>query len=678
MGGSASRSQARRRLEELRREIREADHAYYVLDRPSLTDAQYDERYRELTRLEASWPEFDDPGSPTRRVPGAVAEGFESFEHPTPMLSLNNVTSEEDFGEWVDALDRFLKDEEERAYSIEPKIDGVSLELVYRDGLLETAATRGDGFRGEDVTTNARTIRSIPPRLHGDDAPPLLVVRGEAYIRKSDFEQLNRQLEEDGAEPFANPRNLCAGSLRQLDPAIPANRPIRYFAYALGARADAPGAEGGAVVDSQTRLLERLRAFGLPTVSESRRVEERAGVAAAYADLLAKRDALPYEIDGMVAKVDDAELQERLGTRNRSPRWAVAWKFPPQRAATRLLRVVWSVGRTGTITPRADLEPVRLAGVTVSSATLHNVDELGRLGLREGDPVVVERAGDVIPRVVEVEEAKRSGSEREIVVPETCPVCDTPVERVEGRVAIRCPNFACPAQIVRHLQHFASRLGLDIRGLGEKQTQQLWDAGLVKDAADLFRLRPEDLEGLERWGAKSAKNLVEQIDQARTRPLHRFLYALGIPEVGERGAKILARTFSTLDGVLEADREHLLEIDEVGETMADAVLHWFADERNADMLARMREAGVDPEPAEAAGAGAFEGLTVVFTGKLETLSRSEAKERVEALGGRAGSSISSRTDLVVLGPGAGGKQKKAEELGVETIDEEEFLRRAGA
>lgn len=671
MAGEPSRPEARSRVEELRRLIREADHAYYVLDRPSLTDTRYDELYRELVSLEAQWPDLDDPGSPTKRVPGAVAEGFESFEHPTPMLSMNNVASDGDFAEWVDTLDRYLQDEEDRAYAVEPKIDGVGLELVYRDGLLETAATRGDGFSGENVTTNARTIRSIPHRLHTDTPPPLLVVRGEAYMRKSDFAALNRQLEDDGREPFANPRNLCAGSLRQLDPAIPAGRPIRYFAYAVGAR---EGAECG----SQTELLEHLRELGLPTPTHSQRVEGREAVAAVYAELVEQRDALPYEIDGMVVKVDATELQDRLGTRNRSPRWAVAWKFPPQRASTRLVRVAWSVGRTGTITPRADLEPVRLAGVTVSSATLHNVDELERLGLREGDHVVVERAGDVIPKVVQVDETKRSGSERPIVVPETCPACDTPVERIEGRVAIRCPNFACPAQIVRHLQHFASRLALDIRGLGEKQTQQLWDADLLRDAGDLFKLRVEDLAPLDRWGEKSAKNLVEQIDQARRRPLNRFLYALGIPEVGERGAKILARSFSTLDGVLAADREHLLEIDEVGETMADAVLQWFADERNAEMLARMRDAGVDPEPVEAAGAGAFDGMIVVFTGKLEAMSRSEAKERVEALGGRAGSSISSRTDLVVLGPGAGSKKKKAEALGIETIDEEEFLRRVGA
>lgn len=658
------------RIEELRRRIRQADHDYYVLDRPTLTDAQYDELYRELVGLEEAHPDLVDPDSPTQRVPGTVAEGFEGFEHPTPMVSLENVASEAEFGEWVDGLDRYLRSEEPRRYSLEPKIDGVSLELIYREGRLEVAATRGDGFRGEDVTQNARTIRSIPARLRGDDPPPFLAVRGEAYIRKDDFLRLNRELEEEGQEPYANPRNLCAGSLRQLDPRIPAARPIRFFAYAVGS------AEG-VRFETQTGILARLRAWGLPTVAEARDVTGREAVARRYAELLEGRDAMAFELDGMVIKVDDVALQDRLGLRNRSPRWAVAWKFPAQRARTRLKQVVWSVGRTGTITPRADLEPVPLAGVTVSSATLHNADELARLGVREGDEVVVERAGDVIPRVVRVVEEARDGSERPVEVPTHCPECGTEVERVEGRVAIRCPNFACPAQIVRHLQHFASRLGMDIRGLGEKQSLQLWREEVVKDAADLYRLEAGDLEGLERWGRKSAENLVAQIEASRTRPLDRFLYALGIPEVGERGARMLARAFGTLDGVAGATREDLLELDEVGEAMADAVLHWFAEPRNRTMLARMRDAGVDPAPVAAPAGGRLEGLTVVFTGKLEALSRDEAKALVEAEGGRAGSSISSKTDLVVAGPGAGSKLKKAEELGVDVVDEAEFLARVG-
>ncbi|MFV1958568.1 MAG: NAD-dependent DNA ligase LigA, partial [Planctomycetota bacterium] len=530
--------------------------------------------------------------------------------------------------------------------------------------------TRGDGYRGEDGTANPRTIRPIPPRLRGRRVPPWIAIRGEAYIRKDEFEALNRRLEEEGGERYANPRNLCAGSLRQLDPAIPASRPIRYFAYALG------GVEGERF-ESQTDLLARLRDLGLPTVPQAKRVEGRREVVEGYRALLTARDELPFELDGMVVKVDAVALQERLGTRNRSPRWAVAWKFPPQRAETRLRKVVWSVGRTGTITPRADLEPVRLAGVTVSSATLHNVDELQRLGVREGDVVLVERAGDVIPRVVEVRKDERTGREVEVRVPGRCPICHTPVERVEGRVAIRCPNFACPAQIVRHLQHFASRLGMDIRGLGEKQSHQLHEAGWVQDAADLYALRVEDLEGLERWGRKSAENLVAQIDSSRHRPLDRFLYALGIPEVGERSARILARTFGTLDRVRRASRQELLDLDEVGETLADAVRSWFATPRNRRMIERMRERGVDPAPVEAPTGGALEGRTVVLTGKLETLSRDEAKALVEAEGGRAASRISKRTDLVVAGPGAGSKLAKAKDLGIEVVDEAAFLARVG-
>ncbi len=662
--------EARRRMRDLADEIRRADHEYYVEDRPTLTDARYDELYRELVRLEAAHPAWADPDSPTQRVPGAVAEGFPPVEHPTPMVSLENVTTEAELSEWVDGLDRFLRATGERRYSVEPKIDGVSLELVYRDGRLETAATRGDGTFGEDVTPNARTIRQIPHVLRGDDPPAYVAVRGEAYIRKADFARLNARLEREGEEPFANPRNLCAGSLRQLDPRIPAGRPIRYFAYAIGA-------VGGAAPASQTELMQRLAAWGFSVAEPSATVEGRGAVARAYQDLLARRDDLPFELDGLVVKVDERALQERLGLRNRSPRWAVAWKFPPQRATTRLCHVVWSVGRTGTITPRADLEPVRLAGVTVSSATLHNVDELERLGVREGDLVVVERAGDVIPRVVRVVEEARTGEEHSVEVPHACPECGTRVERVEGRVAIRCPNFACPAQVSRHLQHFASRLGMDIRGLGEKQTQQLLREGLVRDAADVFLLRVEDLEDLERWGRKSAENLVGFVEEAKTRSLDRFLYALGIPEVGERGARILARAFSTLERVQSATKEELLDLDEVGEAMADAVLGWFAEPRNREMLARMRRAGVCPTAVEAPAEGILAGKTVVFTGRLETLSRDEAKALVETLGGRAGSSISGRTDLVVAGPGAGSKLDKARGLGVEVVEEAEFLRRVG-
>ena len=662
--------EARDRAATLREQIREADHRYYVLDDPTLTDSQYDALYRELVALEEAHPALVVADSPTQRVPGQVAEGFEPFEHPSPMVSLDNVTTDEEFREWVASGDRYLKSEDERTYSVEPKIDGVGLELIYEDGLLVTASTRGDGLVGENVTANARTIRSIPHRLRGDDIPRWIAIRGECYCRKDDFFAFNREAEEAGERTFANPRNFVAGSLRMLDPSIPAKRPIRYFAYALG------GVEG-ATYPTQGALIEALAALGLPTIPEARILEGADAVVARYAELVAERESLPYEMDGVVLKVDDAATQERMGMRIRSPRWAVAWKFPAQRAFTKLNDVDWNVGRTGVVTPRAILEPVFLAGVTVSHATLHNLDELDRLGLKIGDEVEIERAGDVIPKVLRALPEQRTGDERDIEIPTHCPACETELVRDEGKVALRCDNFACPAQIKSHLAYFASRGALDIRGLGEKQVEQLLREGLIKDAADLFTLEHDALAGLERWGAKSAQNLLDQIDVAKTRPLDRFLVSLGIKEVGERGAQILARAFSTLEGVAAASREDLLDLDEVGEALADAVLAWFAEPRNQAMLARMRDAGVAPEPVEAPSGGVFEGMTIVLTGKLEQLSRSEAKRLAESLGARAASSVSKRTDLVVAGPGAGSKLKKAEELGIEVIDEATFLERAG-
>lgn len=660
----------RERVLELRERIREADHRYYVLDDPTLTDTQYDELYRELVTLEGAWPELEDAGSPTQRVPGAVAEGFEPFEHPSPMVSLDNVTNEAQFRDWVASGDRYLRSEDERRYSVEPKIDGIGLELIYEDGVLVTAATRGDGLVGENVTANARTIRSIPQRLRGAAVPAWIAIRGECYCRKDDFFAFNRAAEDAGERTFANPRNFVGGSLRMLDARIPASRPIRYFAYALG------GVRGASYA-SQEAILAAFRDFGLPTIPEARIVDGADAVAARYEELVAGRDDVIYEMDGVVVKVDDAALQARMGMRTRSPVWAVAWKFPAQRALTRLKNVDWSVGRTGVVTPRAILEPVFLAGVTVQHATLHNLDELDRLQLEIGDEVEIERAGDVIPKVLRALPERRSGDERKIVVPRRCPACETELHRDEGKVALRCGNFACPAQITGHLAHFAGRGALDIRGLGEKQVEQLLREGLVKDAADLFHLEEEALASLDRWGSKSAQNLLAQLAAARTRPLDRFLVGLGIREVGERGAKILARAFGTLEGVRAATKEELLELDEVGEAMADSVLEWFGEERNQAMLERMAAAGVAPAAVAAPAGGAFEGLTLVLTGKLEELSRDEAKRLVEAQGGRAASSVSKRTDLLVAGPGAGSKLKKAEALEIEVIDEAEFLRRAG-
>lgn len=658
------------RVQLLREQLRDADYRYYVLDDPRLTDSQYDALFRELLDLEAQWPVLHDPSSPTQRVPGQVAEGFEPYRHPSPMVSLDNVMTEAQFRDWVESGDRFLRSEEPRTYSVEPKIDGVGLELIYERGNLVAAITRGDGEVGENVTANARTIRSIPQRLRGAEVPEWIAVRGECFCRKDDFEQFNRGAEERDERTFANPRNFVAGSLRQLDPAIPASRPIRYYAYAIGG-------VRGTEWDTQGALLLALRNLGLPTAQECRTVKGTDGVVRAYEELLRQRNELVYEADGVVVKVDAVAVQERMGMRIRSPRWAIAWKFPAQRAITRLRAVDWSVGRTGVVTPRALLEPVFLAGVTVQHATLHNLDELARLDLRVGDQVEIERAGDVIPKVLRALPELRSGQKAGIQVPSTCPACDTALHRDEGKVALRCGNFACPAQVAAHLVHFAGRGALDIRGLGEKQVQQLLEAGLVRDAADLFGLEADALRQLPRWGEKSAQNLLEQLAAARTPPLDRLLVGLGIREVGERGARILARAFATLERLQAATREELLELDEVGEAMAQAVLEWFAEPRNAAMLERLRAAGVQARPLAAPTGGAFEGLTVVLTGSLVSLSRDEAKALVEAQGGRAGSSVSARTHLVVAGPGAGSKLKKAEELGIAVIDEQEFLRRAG-
>jgi DNA ligase (NAD+) len=663
----------RARVDLLREEIRRHDHLYYVLDRPEVDDEVYDALYRELAALEAKHPEWADPASPTRRVPGKVAEGFAKVAHPTPMVSLDNVASEEAFREWEEGLFAFLKRPvaEPFAYSVEPKIDGASLELIYERGRLATAATRGDGFVGEDVTSNVVTVRSVPLALAGPTTPAYLAVRGEAFVRKQDFEELNRLLEAEGEEKAANPRNFCAGSLRMKDPAVPARRRIRFLAYAV-AKAE------GVAFSSQTEAVAALRAMGFAVSDRTERVVGTDAVVERFRRLEAERDAVPFEIDGMVVKIDEVALQQRLGMRSRSPRWAVAWKFPTRKAVTRLRSVQWSVGRTGVVSPVADLEPVNVGGVTVTSSSLFNVDQLRRLGVREGDRVVLERAGDVIPRVVEALVSQRTGEEREPVVPTACPSCGAALRREEGEVALSCPNFACPAQVERNVLHFASRGGLDVQGLGPKQVSQFRAAGLLSDAADLFVLRKEDLLALERQGETSAQNLLDRIAAAKHPPLHRFLYALGIPEVGERGAKTLARSLETLDALAEASVERLDEIDEVGPAMAEAVVGWFREPRNAEFLRRLRERGVVPaaEAAGCAGAGPLAGQTVVFTGTLPTLSRDEAKARAEAAGAKVASSLSARTTFLVAGEAAGSKRTKAKELGVPVVDEAEFLRRS--
>jgi DNA ligase (NAD+) len=659
---------ARRRIDRLRREIRRHDHLYFVLDRPEISDAEYDALFRELVRLEKEHPEAADPASPTARLSGGVAEGFASIPHPVPMVSLDSVTSEEEMREWETSIRQFLKrgEAEPFRYSVEPKVDGVSLELVYEDGRLRTAATRGDGYVGEDVTANVRRLRSVPLAIDG--APRLLVVRGEAFVRKADFERFNESLPPE--DRFANPRNFCAGSLRQLDSSIPASRPIRFLAYSIAK------AEGRSFA-AQTEALAFLRDAGLPTSERNRGAIGADEVAAAWRETADAREGLAFEIDGIVVKVDETALQDRLGMRARSPRWAIAWKFPSRAAVTRLKRVWFSVGRTGIVNPVADLEPVTIGGVVVVAAGLFNLDQIARLGVKDGDRVVVERAGDVIPRVVRPLVEERTGAETDPVVPTTCPACGTPLVRPEGEVHLRCPNVrSCSPQVTGRIVHFASRGGLDVRGLGEKQVAQLVDAGLVRDAADLFRLREEDLLPLERWAETSARNLLARLEAAKRPPLDRMVQALAIPEVGEAGAKVLARAFPTIEALADASAEALDDLEGVGPAMAAAVSGWFADPDHRDLLRRLREAGVEPRPPERVAGGPLAGKSVVITGTLPTLSRDEAKHLVEASGGRLASSVSAKTSFLVAGEAPGTKLAKAKELGVEVIDEAELLRRA--
>ena len=648
----------------------EANHRYYVLDDPDLSDAEYDELLRELEAIEAAHPELVTPESPTQRVGAQPLSELETYTRSQPMLSMANVTTSEEFREWVKGLKTFLGMDEgdDLALFIEPKIDGTGLEVIYQAGQLAIAATRGDGQTGENVTAQARTIRSVPLRLRAGAPRAELSVRGEVFIAKQAFEDLNARLTADGAEKvYANPRNLAAGSLRMLDPRITAERPLDFFAHSAGALDDDS-------IGSQAEFYAACGEWGLKTSPLAKRSASADEVEADYAHLLESRDDLPYEIDGMVVKVDSFALQERLGTRSRSPRWAIAWKFPPIQRATKLLAIHVQVGRTGALTPVAALEPVNIGGVTVSRASLHNQDEIERLGVRPGDRVLVERAGDVIPKVVKV---MKSGGGQPWVPPATCPVCGTESERDEGEVVARCPNVACPAQLEGHLRHFAGRSAMDIEGLGAKLITQLVDQGLVGDLADLYKLTAEQLVELERMGQKSADNLVAALAASRTRPLHRFLNGLGIRHVGERISEVLAHNFGSIDALREASEEDLLAVDEVGPEVAQSIHGFFDRPQNLAVLDRLRAAGIDPSPPERVEGGALAGEVVVLTGTLSSMTRDEAKAKLQRLGASVGSSVTRKTTLLVAGEKAGSKRKKAEAAGIRVLDEEAFLKLIG-
>ncbi|MFM7230549.1 MAG: NAD-dependent DNA ligase LigA [bacterium] len=678
-----SRADAARRITALAAEIREHDHRYYVLDAPTISDAAYDKLLRELVELETAHPELRASDSPTQRVGGGLREGFKKVKHVRPMLSLDSLMAEDEVREFDERVRKGLGlaeglFAEDVVYVAEPKFDGLSIELVYEDGVFVRGSTRGDGETGEDVTENLRTIRAVPLRLR-EEGPPskgTIAIRGEVLIPLPAFEALNKRLIEAGEEPFANARNAAAGTVRQLDVSVTASRRLDFFAYDVMAQEPAP--RGKAAFASQHAILEGLTAWGFHVESGVRRCHGLAEALAFHTDLRERRDALPYEIDGVVLKVDDRAAQTRLGMRSRSPRWAVAFKFPPREEITQVLDIVVQVGRTGKLTPVAQLRPVDVSGVTVSRATLHNQDELDRKDVRIGDTVRVRRAGDVIPEVVEVLPEHRPQGAKRFELPSKCPVCGAEVERTGA--AHRCTNgLACPAQLERHLVHFTQRGAMDIAGLGEKTVKQLLDKRLVADLADLYQLTPIHLVELEGFAERSIENLLGALEASKKPRLDRFLFALGIEHVGETVARTLADHFGSLAALREASVEDLMHIHGIGDEVAESVHAFFDNRRNAKVLDRLIKAGVKPTAEERpAGPRVLDGVTVVFTGGLETMPRPDAQRLAERHGARVAGSVSKKVTLVVAGPGAGSKLDDARRLGIEVIDEATFLERVGA
>jgi DNA ligase (NAD+) len=668
----AERIPLERELATLRQRLDDWNYQYYVLDQPSVPDAEYDRVMRRLVEIERAHPELLRPDSPSQRVGGEPLEGFTEVRHERPMLSLENAFSADelrDFNRRV--LERLkLAPDTELEYACEPKLDGIAVSLLYRQGVLERGATRGDGTTGEDITHTVRTVQSVPLRLRGSGYPPVLEVRGEIYMPRAGFEALNARARERGDKTFVNPRNAAAGSLRQLDARITAQRPLQMCCYGVGLFED------GALPPRHSEILDRLHEWGLRINPESQVVQGFAACDAYYEMLQTRRDELPYDIDGIVYKVNDLALQERLGFVSRAPRWAIARKFPAQEEMTRLLAVEFQVGRTGAITPVARLEPVFVGGVTVSNATLHNADEIERLGVRVGDTVVVRRAGDVIPQVVSVVADQRPAATEPVVFPDHCPVCGSVTERAQDEAVWRCMGgLVCPAQQKAAIRHFASRRAMDIEGLGDKLIEQLVDRELLANAADLYTLSREQLVSLERMGQKSADNLLAALEKSKSTTLERFIYALGIREVGEATARNLARHFGSWEALAAASEEQLLAVADVGPVVADHLRQFFDDPGLMAVVSRLRERGVHwPDlEVEPASALPLAGETWVVTGTLEAMNRNEAKAHLQALGARVAGSVSAKTACVVAGPGAGSKLAKARELGVEVIDEEAFL-----
>jgi len=658
-------SDVRERIEWLRKEIRRHEYLYYVLAQPEISDFAFDQLMAELKALEAAHPELVTPDSPTQRVGGAVLDELPQVRHEIPMLSLDNSYNEGELAEWYGRVVRALGRKPDHLVA-ELKIDGVSLSLIYENGVLVRAVTRGNGEVGEEVTTNAKTIPTIPLRL--PEELPLVEVRGEVYMPRPVFLELNRRRREEGEEPFANPRNATAGSIRLLDSRECARRGLRFFAYQI------PRIQGKEL-HYHSEALELLAQWGFATNPGWRRCPDLPCVHAFVEEWGQKRKSLAFDIDGVVVKVDNLAEQQALGATSKFPRWAVAYKYPPEGERTRVKNIVVQVGRTGTLTPVAELEPVRLAGTTVTRATLHNADEVARLDVRVGDTVWVEKGGDVIPKVVAVDiSARPEGAER-FSMPERCPVCGTPVVREAGEVAIRCPNTSCPAVQKARLLHFCSRAGLDIQGLGEQRVEQLLQAGMLSDPASLWDLDWDRLAALPGWGEKSAENLKKQLEDARTRPLWRLLVALGIRHVGERAAKLLASRFGSLSALAQARQEELEAIEGIGPTIAESVVRFFASEEGKELVRRLQERGIDPRetPEKPAGPAPLSGLSFVITGTLSR-PREQVAALLEAAGAQVSDSVSRKTSYLIVGQNPGSKLNKAQSLGVPVLDEEQLRR----
>ncbi|NAX19957.1 NAD-dependent DNA ligase LigA [Vibrio sp. V39_P1S14PM300] len=659
------------RLEELKNTLHYHAVRYYVEDSPEIPDAEYDRLMRELLDIEAEHPEWVTVDSPSQRVGGMPLDGFKPVTHEIPMLSLDNAFDDEEIDSFYKRMNDRLSGGEVKTFCCEPKLDGLAVSLLYENGVLVQAATRGDGTTGENITENVRTIKAIPLRLNGQGWPTRIEVRGEVFMPKAGFDKLNEDALKKGEKAFVNPRNAAAGSLRQLDSRITAKRPLNFYAYSVGV------VEGADLSDSHYQRFLQLKGWGLPMCPETRQVSSLTAVKAYYQDILQRRDQLAYEIDGVVIKVDDIDIQEQLGFVARAPRWAIAYKFPAQEEITLLKDVEFQVGRTGAVTPVAKLEPVFVGGVTVSNATLHNGDEIARLGVKIGDSVVIRRAGDVIPQVVSVVLERRPDDARDIHFPTHCPVCQSEVERVEGEAVARCTGgLVCQAQRKEALKHFVSRKALDVDGLGEKVIEQLVDREMVHTPADLFKLSAGVLTVLDRMGPKSAQNVVDALKQAKETTLPRFLYSLGIREVGEATAANLAMHFKTLEKIQEASHEALVEVPDIGAIVASHITAFFAEENNQAVIRELLEMGIHwPQVAapDESTPQPLAGKTVVLTGTLTQLSRSDAKAALQALGAKVTGSVSKNTDVLFAGENAGSKLAKAQDLGIEIKTEQDLL-----